>query len=473
MSLQKNTLDFHAARVLVVGDVMLDRNWTGATERISPEAPVPVVNIAKQQETPGGAANVAMNIAALGGRVALVGLLGDDEAGLILRNRLGAQHIVDGLCTCDQPTITKLRVLSRHQQLIRLDFESRAYVQHSALILEKFKTLIDDYEVVVFSDYGKGVLHDVEALIALAKARGKTVLVDPKGKDFKKYHGADLVTPNLSELRAVMGEVDATNLLEQTRQCIADTGVAAYLVTQSEQGMTYIDARHSYHLAAQAREVFDVTGAGDTVIATLALAVAAGFSPLRAMTFANAAASVVVGKVGTATVSLPELQQALEPARARTHGIVSQEALLEHVRRVRAQGKRIVMTNGCFDILHAGHVTYLEEAKALGDRLIVAVNTDASVRRLKGPTRPANSLESRARVLAALQSVDWVVSFDSDTPRELIEAVSPDILVKGGDNKVEDIPGAQWVMDHGGEVKILSYVDGFSTTKTLNKYTQK
>lgn len=462
--------DFSAARVLVVGDVMLDRNWIGATHRISPEAPVPVVTIDKRCETPGGAANVAMNIAALGGQASLSGLIGKDEAGYALRGFLADNGIGDALKFSALPTITKLRVLSRHQQLIRLDFESHDYSSVASVLIEEFAALVDGHDVVVFSDYGKGALFAVNEMIACAKKHGKTVLVDPKGRDFSRYAGADIVTPNLAELAAVIGSFDEQTLCDKARQALHKTGIAAFLVTQGDKGMTYIDARSSHHLSAQAQEVFDVTGAGDTVIATLAAGLSRGYPLDHALWLANAAASVVVAKLGTAVVDPHELRKALEPQRATTHGVVTREELLEHVRRARARGQTIVMTNGCFDILHAGHVTYLEEAKALGDRLIVAINSDASLRRLKGPNRPANALASRARVLAALQSVDWVVAFDDDTPKALIEAVSPNILVKGGDNRADEIVGAQWVRAHGGTVRVLSYVEGFSTTKTLAKF---
>ncbi|SUO93690.1 bifunctional D-glycero-beta-D-manno-heptose-7-phosphate kinase/D-glycero-beta-D-manno-heptose 1-phosphate adenylyltransferase HldE [Suttonella ornithocola] len=473
MSKQRITPDFKAARVLVVGDVMLDRNWSGAAQRISPEAPVPVVNIETCCDTLGGAANVAMNIATLGGQVSLCGLIGEDEAGANIRQFLKLAAIGDLLHTITLPTITKLRVLSRHQQLIRLDFESKAYANFSEQLLPSFHQALETHDIVVFSDYAKGALARISSMIALAKAAGKTILVDPKGQDFHRYQGADLLTPNRSELEAIVGCVTEDNLVEKARQCLLEIGVKALLVTLSEKGMCYIDAHQVQTLPATAREVFDVTGAGDTVIATVAAALSAQYPLETAIHFANAAAGVAVGKLGTATVSPLELRAALEPERARSHGFVSQSELSELLDSARARGQKIVMTNGCFDILHAGHVTYLEEAKALGDRLVVAVNTDESVRRLKGADRPANTLESRAQVLAALQSVDWVVAFEEDTPAALIEAVNPDVLVKGGDNQIENIPGAQWVLEQGGEVKILSYVDGFSTTKTLSKYLQQ
>lgn len=471
MNETRNIPNFSAARVLVIGDVMLDRNWEGATKRISPEAPVPVVNIETQSACAGGAANVAMNIAALGGKVSLCGLIGQDEAGETLRQTLNDHHIEDRLVRGVFSTITKLRILSRHQQLIRLDFEETHYAPFAHLLRAPFEQALEHHDVVVFSDYGKGSLADVQALIQLAKAAGKTVLVDPKGGDFTRYHGADIVTPNMAELEAVVGAITDEAMLEaKARACITQTGIKALLVTRSEKGMSYIDPKVNHTWPAQCREVFDVTGAGDTVIATLAIALASGYERMTAIHFANSAASVVVAKLGTATLNVIELRKALEPKRARSHGVVCLEELFTYVQRAKEAGQTVVMTNGCFDILHAGHVTYLEEAKALGDRLIVAVNTDASVRRLKGDDRPANTLESRALVLASLQSVDWVVAFDEDTPESLIRAIHPDILVKGGDNQIEHIPGAQWLMDNGGEVKILSYVDGFSTTKTLSKY---
>ena len=470
MSEQRNTPDFSAASVLVIGDVMLDRNWQGDTQRISPEAPVPVVNISRQEARAGGAANVAMNLAALGAKVALCGLVGDDEAGGQLRAIIRQQGITDLMENCPADTITKLRVLSRHQQLMRLDFEAKDYARYVELLAAPFEKAVDEADVVVFSDYGKGALADVSRLIAKAKQAGKLVLLDPKGSDYTRYRGADIITPNRSELALATGNADDAHLVANTRRLLDDCGIQAVLITLSEKGMRYVAAQTEHYLAAQAREVYDVTGAGDTVIATLAAALAIKTPLPQALEYANAAAGVVVGKLGTSTLSPEELRAALEPPRARSHGVVDKESLKRLIARARTRGQKIVMTNGCFDILHAGHVTYLAGAKALGDRLIVAVNTDESVRRLKGESRPANNLHSRAAVLAALQSVDWVVVFEEDTPAQLIEELMPDILVKGGDNRVEDIPGAQAVLAKGGEVKIMSYVDGFSTTKTLSKY---
>ncbi|MBR1375913.1 MAG: bifunctional D-glycero-beta-D-manno-heptose-7-phosphate kinase/D-glycero-beta-D-manno-heptose 1-phosphate adenylyltransferase HldE [Cardiobacteriaceae bacterium] len=461
---------FSSAKILVVGDAMLDRAWSGQTKRISPEAPVPVVNIQDEKFSAGGAANVAVNITALGAKSALIGLCGEDEAAKILKSEIQKAQITDFLCSSPLPTITKLRIFSRNQQLIRLDFEDTNSSEYCNLIRKKLEEEIDKFETVIFSDYKKGALNEIPELIKIAKNAGKRVLVDPKSDDFSLYRNADLLTPNRGELAAAIGEFDDATILEKTRKCLLDNQIGAILVTLSEQGMRYISADLDIHLPTRAREVFDVTGAGDTVIAALAIALTANYSISEALEIANAAAGIVVGKLGTATANILELIVALEPERARSHGVVSKEELAENLKRARAAGQKIVMTNGCFDILHRGHITYLQEAKHLGDRLVVAVNTDASVKRLKGESRPANSLESRSQVLAALQSVDWVIAFNEDTPEKLIEFVRPDILVKGGDNNPDTIVGGKFVQSYGGKVLALSYVDGFSTTKTLSKY---
>jgi D-beta-D-heptose 7-phosphate kinase/D-beta-D-heptose 1-phosphate adenosyltransferase len=461
---------FERARVLVVGDVMLDRYWSGQTSRISPEAPVPVVHVKANEERPGGAANVALNIASLGGQAVLLGYVGNDEAGRSLANTLQAHGVQTHFVALDNaPTITKLRVLSRHQQLIRLDFEEGFAGQDHAQLFSKFKALLESADVVVLSDYRKGTLERARELIALAQAAGKPVVVDPKAQDFATYQGATVITPNLAEFREAVGEwVDEADLVQRGQALLARCELGNLLLTRSEQGLTLL--RHEfapYNLPTRAREVFDVTGAGDTVVAVLAASMAAGLPLEQAMGLANLAAGIVVGKVGTATVSVPELHKALQQHHAQVKGVVSETQLLAAVQEARIHGERIVMTNGCFDILHVGHVTYLEEARKLGDRLIVAVNTDESVRALKGPTRPVNTMANRMRMLAALSCVDWVVDFSEDTPERLICAVKPDLLVKGGDNDPQKIPGNRCVWDNGGDVVVLSFVDGVSTTNTI------
>ena len=461
--------DFSAARVLVVGDLMLDRYWHGATSRISPEAPVPVVHVSETEERPGGAANVALNVTALGAQCALLGVTGRDEAGARLRERVVAAGVEAGFIELpDVPTVTKLRVISRHQQLIRLDFEDDLAAFDSRMLLERFEASLPDCGAVVLSDYGKGTLRDPQPFIRAARAAGVPVLVDPKHADFSVYAGASLITPNLAEFEQAAGPShDEAALVENARRLIEAHGLGGLLVTRGEHGMTLVDAEGTVrHLPTEAREVYDVTGAGDTVIAGMAAGLAAGLPREQAMALANLAAGVVVGKLGTATASVPEIRAALHGGEA-DRGIVDEAQLLSLVAQARARGERIVMTNGCFDILHAGHVAYLAEARRLGDRLVVAVNDDASVRALKGPGRPVNSLERRMSVLAALAAVDWVVPFSEETPERLICAVRPDVLVKGGDYRPEEIAGGDCVRAAGGEVRVLEYIDGLSTTALI------
>jgi len=472
----KELLDFSQSRVLVFGDVMLDRYWHGGTSRISPEAPVPVVRVEEEEGRPGGAANVALNIAALGGRATLVGLAGQDQPGDMLDRLLGESGVYSRLIRQSHfPTITKLRVISRHQQLIRLDFEDGFPGVDAAELLRAFEAAMQDCEVVVLSDYGKGTLQNVGDFIRTARGAGRPVLVDPKGSNFTKYAGATLITPNLAEFESVVGPcADDMQLVERGQRLIGELGLDALLITRGEQGMTLLQKnREPHHLPAQAREVFDVTGAGDTVIATLAAGLAAKLPLDSATQLANTAACVVVGKLGTATATAQELAQALAAQRTVDHGVIDEAQLLDAIAAAKARGETVVMTNGCFDILHAGHVTYLEEAARLGDRLVVAVNIDETVRALKGPDRPVNPVDNRMRVLAALGCVDWVVPFAEETPERLICEVAPDYLVKGGDNDPDKIPGARCVREAGGSVAVLTYLDGVSTTRIVDSIRQK
>ncbi len=462
---------FDSAPVLVVGDVMLDRYWHGPTRRISPEAPVPVVKVDQIEDRPGGAGNVALNIAALGAPAWLVGVTGDDEAAAKLSQRLEAAGVYCAFQKHpEQPTITKLRVMSRHQQLIRVDFEEGFNTDAPALLAEVSR-LLDGVKVMILSDYGKGALVNHQALIAVARERGIPVLADPKGQDFSIYRGASLITPNLSEFEAVVGHCNSEQqLVEKGLALIDELQLEALLVTRSEQGMTLLRKGEApLHLPARAREVFDVTGAGDTVISTLATALAAGEDYPQAVALANLAAGIVVGKLGTATVSAPELRRAVQREQGSERGVLSVEQLLVAIEDARAHGERIVFTNGCFDIIHAGHVGYLEEARSQGDRLVVAINDDASVTRLKGPGRPINSVDRRMTVLAGLGAVDWVVSFAEDTPEQLLEQIRPDVLVKGGDYSVDQVVGAPIVKAYGGEVKVLNFVESCSTTAIVEQ----
>ena len=369
------------------------------------------------------------------------------------------------------PTITKLRVLSRNQQLIRLDFEEGFDGVDLNPMLEKIEQALPKTGALVLSDYAKGALKDVQPMIQLAKKSGVPVLIDPKGSDFERYRGATLLTPNLSEFEAVVGRCkDEAEIVERGMKLVSDFELSALLVTRSEHGMTLLQpGKEPLHLPTQAQEVYDVTGAGDTVIGVLAAALAAGNSLEESCFLANAAAGVVVGKLGTSTVSPVELEDAIGGRSEVGFGVMTEAGLKEAVALARQRGEKVVMTNGIFDILHAGHVSYLANARKLGDRLIVAVNSDASTKRLKGETRPVNALQNRMIVLGALGAVDWVVAFEEDTPQRLIAGILPDLLVKGGDYKPEQIAGSKEVWANGGEVRVLNFEDGLSTTGIINQ----
>lgn len=463
--------DYSQSGVLIIGDVMLDRYWYGPTGRISPEAPVPVVKIEENEERPGGAANVAMNIAALGGQATVVGLVGDDEPASVLKETLNSLKVTTELVSIpDYPTITKLRVMSRGQQLIRLDFEDKFENIDESLILERMEQSLSQVKSIVLSDYDKGALEHVQAFIQKARKAGVPVFIDPKGADFERYRGATLLTPNMAEFELVVGKIkNEEELVEKGLELINSYDFEALLVTRSEHGMTLLrKGQEPFHLPTLAKEVFDVTGAGDTVISVLAASVAAGKPLDEACALANAAAGVVVGKLGTSTLSTIELAEAIHGGQDTDYGIISENALIDAVKKARAKGEKVVMTNGCFDILHAGHVSYLNHAAELGDRLIVAVNTDESVKALKGPGRPVNPTDRRMAVLAGLGAVDWVVPFSEETPQRLISEVLPSLLVKGGDYKPEEIAGGKEVIAAGGEVRVLNFEEGVSTTEIIN-----
>ena len=463
---------FDQAQVLVLGDVLLDRYWYGGTSRISPEAPVPVVNVDNDVDLPGGAGNVAMNLAALGTQVTISGLVGEDEAAQILQRKFEASHVQHALqpqSLC--PTITKLRVISRNQQLMRLDFEAPFSVNDSEHLVAQGIELLGDHQAVVLSDYLKGTLSNPQPLIQAAKEKGIAVLIDPKGPSFERYRGATLLTPNMSEFEAVVGVCDCEEeLIQKGHHLVSSLELDALLITRSEKGMTLLEAGEMVtHLPTQAREVYDVTGAGDTVIATLASALASGLPLKQAVEFSNLAAGIVVGKLGTATVSAEELRKVVQGRDRFAHSVVTEDQLGLVLEEARNNGEKVVFTNGCFDILHAGHVGYLEEARRLGDRLIVAINSDKSVSRLKGEGRPVNPAQRRMTVLAALASVDWVLQFEDDTPERLLESVRPDVLVKGGDYDVSQVVGGEFVASYGGDVQVLSCLDGCSTTAIVEK----
>ncbi len=468
-----HTLNFDKARILIVGDVMLDQYWHGKTSRISPEAPVPIVHIKAKDERPGGAANVALGVAALGAKPYLLGLVGIDPEASILENLLAEQGIgFHFQRLAGAHTIKKLRVLSRDQQIVRLDTEATFVLDEGlrSTFFKHYQEALSHTDVVVLSDYGKGTLFEPAAWIAEARAHGIPVIVDPKSLSFSDYRGASVLTPNLKEFEAVAGSsATVEQMVEKAESLLERHRLEAMIITRSEQGLSVISKHKQVrHLQAIAREVHDVTGAGDTVIAVLSVGLAAGLSLVEAAHLSNVGAGVVVAKLGASTVSVPELDKALIQEQDLPLGVMDEATLIQILSLRTMAGKRIIFTNGCFDILHAGHVMVLEQAKQLGHRLIVGVNSDDSVSRLKGPKRPINTLKDRMNVLAGLRSVDWVVAFSEDTPERLIQALSPHVLAKGGDYQdIHALAGAQHVLSQGGEVRLLGLKEGCSTTGTI------
>ena len=460
----------NTAKVLVVGDIILDQYIYGETHRISPEAPVPVVRVKNSEERPGGAANVAVNVSSLGVSVQLLGITGDDESSIRLEQLL-SQCKVDChfIRQSGFPTITKQRVLSQHQQLIRLDYENEIQTLKTDQLIDRYIELISSVDIIILSDYAKGSLTKIQTFIEHAREKNVPVLVDPKSSDFSCYKNATVITPNLKELEAVVGECTSTDqIVEKGSKLCKELKLDALLVTRGEKGMTLLREKYApLHLKAETHEVYDVTGAGDTVIATLATALACHYEIEQATALANIAAGLVVEKLGAATISVDEINGV--KAEHRISGVMDSENALNIINQAKRNGEQIIMTNGCFDILHAGHISYLNKARALGDRLLVAVNDDESVKRLKGDARPINTIQNRMFVLSALSSVDLVVSFSEDTPEQLVSLFKPDILVKGGDYTEEQIAGAKYVREYGGDVVILPFEEGCSTSSILEK----
>ena len=462
--------------VLVIGDLMLDRYVWGNVARISPEAPVPIVRAVHQNERPGGAANVAMNIVGLGGKVTLFGFVGEDADGATLEKHLRESGIESRMTRVPgHPTTTKLRVLCGKQQMLRLDMEETDGYPTDVhrVLLEKIKAAMPSADAVVLSDYAKGVLTEnlCQQVIHAARRSGIPVLVDPKQRSFARYRGATTICPNLAELSVATGvelqDLDA--LLAAGQKLTKELGLDCLTATLSEKGIAVIRENTKSIAPTVARQVFDVSGAGDTVIATLALAIASGLEMETAVQVADVAAGIEVSKVGTVPVNREELLMNLMPdiALSAQEKVLSLEQLRVRTSAWRSAGQSIVFTNGCFDLLHIGHIALLEDARREGDRLIVAINSDASVRGLKGASRPIMGERERARILAALTAVDAVVLFEDPTPLVLIEALRPDVIVKGGDYSEETVVGAKEVRSWGGRVKIVPTVEGFSTTELI------
>lgn len=463
------------ASVLVVGDAMLDRYVYGQIKRISPEAPVPILTVEREVAMPGGAGNVVRNLTALGAAVAFLSVVGDDQAGSDLTGLIGGQPGVEPwlLVQGGRATTSKTRFIASGQQIMRADHEiARAIHERLADRLVRIAAdTVAATSVMVLSDYNKGVLAgEVPArLIAAARAAGRRVVVDPKGLDYGRYAGADVITPNRAELALATGlPVETEEEIVAACRALRDAhGFGAVLVTRSEDGMTLLDADGLHHFPAEAPEVHDVSGAGDTVVAVLAAGMASGLALPVAARLANIAGGLVVGKVGTAVARENDLLEALTPERGTLRKVMRRASAAEQVERWRQRGWRVGFTNGCFDLLHPGHVHLLEQARSWCDRLVVGVNADTSVKRLKGPTRPIQQEAARAAVLASLSTVDLVTVFDEDTPVELIRLLRPDVLVKGADYSVDQVVGGELVQEWGGVVKLAELLPGNSTTATV------
>lgn len=464
--------ELQKGKVIVFGDIMLDKYLSGSIDRISPEAPVPVLNPSTEEIRLGGAANVALNLSSLGVKTTLLGVTGKDDDSEKIIDLLKLNKIRFSLRRSVVPTISKTRLLSSQQQLLRIDEEEKFSDADWKASLTQFLKLVnqDNNKVFVLSDYGKGTLMDTELIIRRAKAKGKIILIDPKGKDFSKYVGADLITPNLNEFMEVVGKITSEKeLTKKGKNLIKSLKLKALLITRGSDGMTLLENNNNKikrtDFPTQARDVFDVSGAGDTVIASVASGLAANFTLEESIRLANIAAGIVVAKLGTASVHLDEIRPYYEK-RIPYLNLKGARTLVELFRE---RNQKIVFTNGCFDILHAGHVEYLEAAKSKGDKLIVGINSDRSVAELKGSKRPINKLIHRAKVLGSLRCVDEVVMFDEETPIKLIKSLKPDFLVKGGDYKVQDIVGYDVVSKYGGCVITIPLIKGLSTTKILSQ----
>jgi D-beta-D-heptose 7-phosphate kinase/D-beta-D-heptose 1-phosphate adenosyltransferase len=470
----------HTVRVLVLGDVMLDRFVYGSVARVSPEAPIPVLEVARAVDSAGGAANVARNVAAIGASATLVGVIGDDPWAVDLKKQIASSPAIDAqlIVDFDRPTTLKTRFIADGQQMLRADREFRTPLSEDVetRLLAQFEVSLQFADVVVLSDYAKGVLSErvTTAAIKAARAAHKPVIVDPKAKDLRKYTGASVLTPNRMELQAACGFECATDELVETaaRPFLDNNVCTAMVVTRGKDGMSVVGrGEATVHLRTMARQVFDVSGAGDTAVAAMSLGLAAGANIVSASTLANLAAGIVVGKLGTAVVTVSELIEQLTPlnARAGDSKIFTLESVLKLSQTWREQGSSIAFTNGCFDLLHPGHVSLLDQAKRSADRLIVGLNADDSIRRLKGPDRPIQNEIARATVLSSLKFVDAVVIFSEDTPIELIHALEPDVLVKGADYSLDRVVGADFVTSRGGRVFLAELVEGHSTTGMVRR----
>jgi D-beta-D-heptose 7-phosphate kinase/D-beta-D-heptose 1-phosphate adenosyltransferase len=470
-------------RILVVGDLMLDEYLWGKAERISPEAPVQVVDVLRDDLRLGGAGNVVNNLAALGCRVEVCSVVGDDDSGVFLMQTFSGKGVDVAGIFVDPHRLTskKTRVLAANQQIVRLDRETRKPLSPDSeqRLVDHLRREAGSFHAILVSDYLKGVLTPLvlQTVVSVGREHGIPVVVDPKGNDYARYRGATILTPNRREAEAASGiaMTDMASLEIAARLLLEQADLAALLITRSEEGMSLFPREgEALHIPTVAREVFDVTGAGDTVLAVLGLAMAGCLTLPEAATLANIAAGIAVSKLGTSTVSPEEIiEEVGRGHRDSVAKVKNLDVLVSLIKRAKEKGQRIVFTNGCFDLLHAGHVKYLQKARSFGDLLILGLNSDISVRRLKGANRPLIDEEERAHLLAALDCIDYVVLFDEDTPLRLIEALRPDVLVKGGDYIREGVVGHDVVESYGGRVELVEFVDGKSTTGIIEKILER
>ena len=467
-------------KIAVIGDVMLDIHMWCNVSRISPEAPVPVAKVEKITHVPGGAANVARNITGILGKAILIGLIGKDSSANQLKKVLKDANIdISLLVETDRPTTTKTRIIAANQQVVRVDEEDSSIIDQATQqnVLDKIKTNISNFDGIIISDYNKGLLTDklIAEIIKIANDQNIIVAIDPKGDDYTKYYGATLVTPNKKEAQQAVksGFINEDDLITKGLKLKSENNFKYLLITRSEEGMSLFVGQNHKHIPTVAQEVFDVSGAGDTVIAVMTLALVSGLDPEKSANLANICAGIVVGHPGTVAISINELKHNLldskDLEKPWERKILNAENVSEIINNLKNEEKIVVSTNGVFDILHVGHSRYLTEAKSLGDVLIVAVNSDESVRKIKGPTRPINKLADRLEMLANLEIVDFVVAFNEETPEQILGKIKPNIHVKGGDYKVEDLPESKIVYQNGGEVKVLSLIDGKSSTNIIKK----
>ena len=460
------------SKILVIGDAILDKYLFGEVERISPEAPVPILKTKESEFRLGGAANVAASIAAMGTQVALLSLCGQDEESKSLKTSLIAANVKPILKSYKkEKTISKERIVSNNQQLLRIDDESIFSRQSANQLLEEFLNIYRSYDAVVLSDYGKGTLIKHQSFIKACNKLNIPILIDPKGGDFTKYKNSFLITPNLREFEEIVGPTsNEKNLIKKAKILKKQLNLTNLIITLGAKGVLLINEKQEeIKFSSEAKQVYDVSGAGDTVIAVLSALIAQKNGIQKSLRLANRAAGIAVGKFGTSVVTIEELTNKPSTQKAKESNLIDLKDLKKRVSELKQQGKIIVMTNGCFDILHAGHVDYLNKSKDLGDVLIVAINSDRSIKGLKGSSRPINKLEARSALLSSLKSVDFVVSFNASTPQNLYEQILPDVLVKGSDYHGKEIVGSSAVINNGGKIELIEYLEGYSTSKIIEK----